>query len=608
MHRTLLLPGILAVTVTFAAAHVNPQAALTLPSKDGAAVAWWRDSMKTCDARLAWWREARFGMFVHWGVYAGLGNEFHGRKGGGYAEHLQRVLKIPISVYRQEVAGAFNPAGFDADAWIRLARDAGMSYFVITAKHHDGFAMWPTRVNTYDVMDATPWHHDPMADLRAACRKYGVKFGFYYSHAFDWGEADAPGNDWDFDNPGGDRLLGGRDWWETRPEFLPRARKYVDEKAIPQLLELVHAYQPDILWFDTPHKLPPSENLRILKAVRDAAPDVIINGRLVRGWGDYDSTADRPAEFAPHDGDWEGIPTTNESYGWNKFDRSHKPASHFIRILAKGVARGGNILMNIGPRGDGRIDPADTAILHGIAAWWKVNGESIRGAGRTPLPVQSWGESTRRGTILYLHVFQWPTDGKLVVGGLRSKVKDARLLASGSTLPVARLNPLDVSISLPGQAPDAADSVIRLQCEMDIDAAATRLLQPSFPSDTLRAFDGELTGGLRFGPGKKTDDYVTAWSAASDAVTWHARLNRPAVYGVSASYDAPAGSEGGTFVVRLGSQHLHGTVAAGTFQTVPLGRVSLEAGEVDIKVLATAIKGGELMRLRALRLEPADSR
>jgi hypothetical protein len=413
-----------------------PPGSFDIPAQDSPAAAWWRDSMETRDQRLAWWREARFGMFVHWGVYSHLGNEYRGRKGGGYAEHIQRVLKIPIPEYRAEVAGNFNPVGFDADAWIRQARDAGMGYFVITAKHHDGFAMWPSQVNRANVMDATPWRHDPMADLRAACRKYSVKFGFYYSHAFDWGEADGPGNDWFFKNPGGDTLLGGRDWWQTTPAFFPRAKRYVDEKSIPQLRELITKYDPDILWFDTPHKLPPSENVRIMQAVRTASPRVVINGRIVRGWGDYGSTADRPAEFSPHEGDWEGIPTTNESYGWSKFDDSHKPPAHFIRLLAKAAARGGNLLMNIGPMGDGRFDPRDTAILSGIGAWWKLNGESIRGTERTPLPVQTWGESTRKGNRLYLHVFQWPADGRLVVGGLKSDVKSTPLLAGAPTRPL----------------------------------------------------------------------------------------------------------------------------------------------------------------------------
>jgi len=560
--------------------------------------------LQTRDERLAWWRDARFGMFVHWGVYSGLGNEFHGRKGGGYAEHIQRVLKIPVAQYREEVAGTFNPSRFDADEWIRRAAQAGMGYFVITAKHHDGFAMWPTKVNTYNIVQATPFRRDPMRELRDACRKYGVKFGFYYSHAFDWGEADAPGNDWDYNNPGGDKLLGGANWWETRPEFLPKARGYVDRKAIPQLRELVAEYQPDILWFDTPHKLPPAENQRILDAVRAMAPGVVVNGRLVRGAGDYESTADRPAEFSPHEGDWEGIPTTNESYGWNKFDRSHKPVSHFIRILAKAVARGGNILMNIGPMGDGTFDPADVAILDGIGAWWKVNGESIRGAGRSPLAVQTWGESTLKGSRLYLHVFDWPADGRLVVGGLKTPVTSAWLLAEGASKrrAVTRLNPLDVSVALPSEAPDRSDAVVVLELGGAVDADVVRLLQPSFTNETLRAFDAQLHGGLRFGPGKRTDDYVLGWSSMSDNVTWRVRLPAITTYEVDANYDAPAASAGGSYTVAFGAQKLSGTVSSGTGQRVRLGRVTLAPGAFDITVTATTIAGAELLRLRGLTL------
>ena len=583
-----------------------------VPAQDSPEAVWWRESMKTHDERLAWWREARFGMFVHWGVYSSLGNEYKGRKGGGYAEHIQRVLKISIPEYRTEVAGHFNPTNFNADEWIRTAKAAGMGYFVITAKHHDGFAMWPTKVNDYNIMDATPWKHDPMADLRAACKKYGVKFGFYYSHAFDWGNSNAPGNDWDCNNPGGDKLLGGRNWWLTKPEFLPQARKYVDEKAIPQLQELIKLYDPDIFWFDTPHKLPDSENFRIMKAVRAASDHVVINGRIVHGLGDYDSTADRPAEFSPHDGDWEGIPTTNESYGWNKFDDSHKSVAHFIRLLAKAVSRGGNTLMNIGPMGDGRIDPKDLAILQGIAAWWRVNGESIRGCGRTPLPVQTWGESTRKGSTLYLHVFNWPANGQLVVGGLKANISKAELLVadaggnpSRSALKISRLNPLDFSIAIPLTAPEQADSVVALQCDGDLQTNAKRLLQPEFSSETLRAFDGELHGnGLKFGSGKKSDDYAQNWTKTDEFVSWPVRLNRAVTYEVAINYTASAGSAGGEFAVSLGSQTLTGMVKAGTNQIVSLGHVTEPAGDFEIRVAATKINGGELLQLRNLELKP----
>jgi alpha-L-fucosidase len=587
--------------------NVSAAESFSAPDKDTPELDWWRRSMETRDQRIAWWREARFGMFVHWGVYSSLGNEYHGRKGGGYAEHIQRVLKIPIPEYRREVAGAFNPTNFNADEWIRTAKEAGMGYFVITSKHHDGFAMWPTKVNDYNVMDATPWHHDPMADLRAACRKYGVKFGFYYSHAFDWGNENAPGNDWDYRNPGGDKLIGGRNWWETTPEFLSKARKYVDEKSIPQLQELVRLYDPDIFWFDTPSKLPDSENYRILKAVRAASSRVVINGRIVRGLGDYDSTADRPAEFSPHDGDWEGIPTTNESYGWNRFDSSQKPPAHFIQLMAKAVARGGNLLMNVGPMGDGQMDPKDVAILRGIGAWWKANGDSIRGCDRTPLPVQAWGESTRHGNTLYLHIFDWPADGQLIVGGLKSDVKQARLLADSRHAPlkISRVSPLDLRITVPSAAPDAADSVVELQCAGEIVTDSSRLLQPVFGNETLRVFDAQLNGkGLRFGPGKTRDAHVIGWTERNQFISWPVRLERGGTFEVSAIYDAETNSAGNTFALAVGEQRLAGTIAPGLIRTAALGRLALAAGSNEIRIMPLDLKGGELMQLRALELRP----
>jgi alpha-L-fucosidase len=606
----LLSVCVLSIGLGSGVANLPGAESFNVPLSDSPEAAWWRESMKTRDERLTWWREARFGMFVHWGVYSSLGNEYQGRKGGGYAEHIQRVLKIPIPEYRRNVAGIFNPTNFNADEWIRTAKAAGMGYFVITSKHHDGFAMWPTKVNDYNVMDATPWHHDPMADLRAACKKYGVKFGFYYSHAFDWGNENAPGNDWDYQNPGGDKLIGGRNWWLTMPEFLPKARKYVDEKSIPQLQELVRLYDPDIFWFDTPSKLPDSENVRIMKAVRAASARVVINGRIVRGWGDYASTADRPAEFPPHDGDWEGIPTTNESYGWNQFDDSHKSPAHFIQLLAKAAARGGNILMNVGPMGDGRMDPKDVVILKRLADWWIVNGESIRGTTRTPLPVQAWGESTRKGNTLYLHVFNWPANGELVGGGLKSNVKRARLLAERTiqqppALKAGRENSLDVKISgLPAIPPGEGDFVIVLECDGAIQTDTGRLLQPGFANDTLRVFDADLHGsGLKFGPGKVRDAHVTGWTKADDYIAWPVRLNRDAMFEVLVTYDAEPDSAGNTFELMAGRQKLQGTVAAGLIRTNALGRISLTSGSGELRISPVALKQGELMQLRTVELK-----
>jgi len=580
-------------------------------------------SREEIDARLGWWREARFGMFVHWGIYSGLSGSWNGRKYGGYGEHIQRMAKIPIPVYHNEVAGKFNPAEFNADEWIKLAKEAGMGYFVITAKHHDGFAMYDSKVSNATIVKMTPFKRDPMKELKAACQKHGIKFGFYYSHAFDWGEENGPGNDWDFKNPGGDKLLHGSDWWKTYPEFLPKARKYVDEKAIPQIQELIANYDPDIMWFDTPHKLPPEENLRILAAVRKAKPSMVVNGRLIYGKGDYLSTCDKPAEFPPQAGDWEGIPTTNESYGYNANDRSHKPVSHFVQLLAKSAARGGNELMNIGPMGNGKIDEADINILRGIGKWWGVNGESIKGTTRTPLATQAWGESTRKGKRIYLHVFQWPADGKLIVGGLKTEVVKAWLLADpNKPLNLSRKG-MDLTITVPTAAPDKADSVVAIECTAAPEGDPLRLLSTSVP-DILHVFDGQLRGGLKYGSGTKTDDVVMNWTKSDAAVLWPVRLNQETSFEVFINYEAPASSKaekvvvgdagkktsravsgaGGTCVVKIAGQELVHEIKQGKTIEQSLGKITLKPGRHELRVEGVKITGEELIRLRKIILKP----
>jgi alpha-L-fucosidase len=579
--------------------------------QDRADMAWWRDSMATRDVRLAWWREARFGMFIHWGVYSLPAGVWEGKPVTGYAEHIQRIRKIPIATYREQVAGRFNPVLFNADAWAAAARRAGMGYMIITAKHHDGFAMYDSQVSDYNIIKATPFGktgRDPMRELKDACARAGLRFGFYYSHAFDWGEADGPGNDWDYENPGGDRLLHGANWWESAPELLPRIRRYVDRKSIPQVRELIRKYDPDIMWFDTPHKLPVEENLRIIRAAREAKPSLVINGRAVQPipggpaarFGDYMSTADRPAELPAQDGDWEAIPTTNESYGHHQADLSHKPAAHFIRLLANAAARGGNLLLNIGPTGDGRIDPKDMAILDAIGRWMAVNGESIRGTERTPLPIQAWGHSTRKGNRLYLHVFDWPRDGRLYVAGLRS---DAR-----APYPVSRVNRDDVELRVPASPPDPVDAVIPLDIRGKIETNPARYVPATAPT-TLHVFHGTLVGsGIRYGDGKRLRDSTLGWSDAASGVDWLVRVTQPAKYRVGVTYATAAKADAGAFEIRFGSAALKGSVQptdrADAFQTVDVGEIELQPGEFTIAIRPVSIGGAELMRLRTIELTP----
>jgi alpha-L-fucosidase len=577
---------------------------------------WWTESMKNHDQRIAWWRDAQFGCFIHWGVYSTPGGEWNGKPFKGYAEHLMRIQKIPRAEYVSRVVSVFNPVKFDADAWVKLIKAAGMKYLIITAKHHDGFAMYPSSVTPYNIREATPFKRDPMRELADACRRNGIRFGFYYSHAFDWEHPDAPGNDWDYSNPGGDKgLHGGTQWFDLHPELLPKAQRYVDQKAIPQILELLKNYKPDILWFDTPSKLPLSENIRILKAVRAADPNVVINGRLARGrgysFGDYKNTGDRAAEIVPTEGDWETIPTTNESYGYHKHDNSHKPVAHFIQLMAKAAARGGNVLMNIGPTGEGLIDAKDETILRGIGKWLETNGDSIYGTERTSLPVQPWGESVRKGNKIYLHVFDWPRDGRLIVGGLKNEIGAAYLLADSRRRPlrVRRFNDSDHTIRLPSTATDTADSVVVLEVQGEIQSNPVRLLATRNQPNVLRTFDGELHGsGLRYGDGKAARAYLMEWRDPKEWVGWQVRTNEATEYEVSLKYTTASSENRGSYSVSIGQQTLQAvvvpTASEPTAATVTLGRVKLGPGKYEVAVKPVEIKGGELMRLFNVILTP----
>jgi hypothetical protein len=566
------------------------------------------------EARLAWWREAKFGMFIHWGVYSALAGEWKGVPVKGYSEHIMRLAKIPRQTYLDEVVRPFNPTAFNADEWVRKAKETGMQYIIITAMHHDGVAMFDSKVDDYNVMATSKFGRDPLKELKAACDRQGIKLGFYYSHAIDWSLSGDPR----YPEPNG-------------PE---RRKACVERKALPQILELLRNYHPALLWGDTPHLNPKELNEQILQAIRKEDQGVIINGRLAGAdQGDYLTTTDRPAEFPLMNGafekDWEGIPTTNESYGYHRDDKSHKPPSHFIRLLAKAAARGGNLLMNIGPMGDGKFAPEDVLILDAIGKWWSVNGASIRGTERTPLAPQMWGESTFKGNSLYLHVFQWPSDGHLLVGGLKGEVRRIVLMTDQKhELPFERKGQ-DLEISVPKECPDSSDSVILVECKARPEDDPSLLLQTTM-TNTLSVFFGELLGKLPgkdnwgLGKGQSISSHVKGWSRKECAVRWNCRIASPGSFLVTLNYDAPADGAttlkdtiggtvqstnketfGGTFIVRINKEEFKSEVRErGIGISIPLGRVTLMQGPVTVEVSTDSITGKELMRLKGVTLVP----
>jgi hypothetical protein len=339
---------------------------------------------------------------------------------------------------------------------------------------------------------------------------------------------------------------------------------------------------------------------------------VVINGRAARtqdvNLGDYLDTADRPAELRPTAGDWEAIPTTNESYGFNALDHSHKSVEHFVRLIAKAAAKGGNILLNIGPRGDGTIDAPDAAILAGVGEWMTVNGESIRGTTRTPLDRQAWGDSTVKGERLYLHVFDWPNGRALRLGGLLSPPRRAYLLATKAPVAIRRVGPADYDLAVPPQAPDSADSVIVVETDGAVRGEAGRLIETRGGDNQLLAFDAQADGtGFSYGDGKTARYYVTGVERPGNRLVWRARATESAPVKVRLRYSMPNAAPGARVVLRYGAATLSAPLVPTTtdrdLREADLGALVLATGE--LAPLSLTVEGAATpVNIFELRLQP----
>lgn len=397
------------------------------------------------DARMKWWREARFGMFVHWGIYSQLGR----------GEWVQFNEKIPVKEY-EKLATTFNPKKFNAEEWVRLAEQAGMKYIVITAKHHDGFSMFRTKVSPFNVVDATPFKRDPMAELAVACRKHGIKLCFYYSHVREWR------------HPLAQSFEGGHNYgnsWDYPDESRKDLSRFVDEFAKPQLKELLTQYGPiGLIWFDTPSFLKDEKAQECADLVHSLQPDCLVNSRvgLQADW-DYVSTGDCEVPPADLGKDWEAPMTGCDSWGYDSDPNNHyKTPGEVIRILVKCASMGGNLLLNVGPTGEGAIPPQAAEQLKAVGKWMKINGESIYGTQASPFKRLSWGQCTQKPGKLYLHVFDWPQK-EVLVPGLKSKVEKAYLLSDSKQKPLPVSQTEDgATVKLQPLAPDKLGSVVVL--------------------------------------------------------------------------------------------------------------------------------------------------
>jgi alpha-L-fucosidase len=397
--------------------------------------------------RLQWWTDAKFGLFIHWGVYSVPAGTYNNKKIDGIGEWIMYNGEIPSATYK-DFAKSFNPVKYDPKAWVKMAKDAGMKYIVITSKHHDGFGLFDSKVTDWDVVDATPYGKDLLKPLVTAAREEGMKIGFYYSQAQDW------------NHPGGGAY---KPKWDSAQNG--SFDTYLDNIAVPQVKEILSNYgELDILWWDTPVEMTKERADKFLPLIAEH-PRLITNNRL---GGGYDGDSETPEQTIPATGfpgkNWEVCMTMNDTWGYKSYDDNWKSGKDLILKLSEIVSKGGNFLLNVGPNSLGEIPQASIDRLKQMGEWMKINSEAIYGTKASPFPYLPWGRATLKDQKLYLHVTEWPSDGLLKLP-LMNKAGKACLLADPQTSLNVVQKDQHIEISLPAEAPDSIVSIVVLEFE-----------------------------------------------------------------------------------------------------------------------------------------------
>ncbi|HWA82222.1 MAG TPA: alpha-L-fucosidase, partial [Fimbriimonadaceae bacterium] len=419
-----------------------------------------RETKAQKDKRMKWWREARLGMFIHWGLYSIPAGTWDGKT--NYAEWIREEAHIPVGEY-EKLKYQFNPVKFNADAWVKMARDAGMKYIVITTKHHDGFNLFDSPLTDWNV-GHTPFKRDIMAEMARACKKYGIKMCWYHS-IMDWHHPD---------------YLPRRSWEAaTRPADGANFRKFVKYLRDEVSWLLTHYGPIGVMWFDGEWESTwnAKDGDALYALCRKLQPNVIVNNRVTVGRagvedansmqaGDFTT----PEQYIPPTGlgdvDWETCMTMNDHWGYNSHDKNWKSSKTLIQNIVDIASKGGNYLLNIGPRSDGTFPPEAVQRLHDIGKWMDVNGDAIYATKASVFEKLPWGRSTTKAmgnrTMLYLQVFDWPKDGRLVVPGIGNTPIYAHFMGRRQMQKVGRVGP-DLVIQVPAKAPNSICTVVALE-------------------------------------------------------------------------------------------------------------------------------------------------
>lgn len=495
----------------------------------------WGDAKVSIDAlkegRGKLFDESNFGMFIHWGLFSDLGGKWKDKTYYGIGEWLMspRVAGIPPEEYKQ-VAGQFNPIDFDAKAIAKLAKDAGMKYIIITSKHHEGFAMFDSAVDDFNIVDATPFNRDPMKELSEACREIGLGFGFYYSHNQDW------------TTPGGTRGP------SVNEDGSPATfEEYFYKKCKPQVREICTNYGTiDFIWFDTPGTMKKELVVEMEEMVRELQPNAMLCSRIGHGLGDYVSLGDMEVPPLNHEGLWETCDTNNDSWSYAWYDNNFKGPKEILHRLISTVGRGGTYLFNIGPDGNGNVPEIGAQFLRETGEWIEKYPQVVYGAGSSPWGhALSWGDVTTKDNSLFLSVFDWPQDGKLYVPGLESNIVSAEILTGDTTQKIDFEKQNDWTIfKVPYKPADAKVSVIEVKLDVLASEAmvnGTHGIYPNIKTEILTDFanvSGAEKKSIRwmekFGEWKKTTQ-VSKWTKEGKA-EFKLNVLKPGYYYLDLNY------------------------------------------------------------------------
>ena len=550
------------------------------------------------DARMAWWRDARFGLFIHWGVYSVPAGTHNGEQIENIGEWIMHYGKIPVSEY-QQYAKEFNPVDYDPEAWVLMAKDAGMKYIVITAKHHDGFALFETAASDWNIVEATPYGKDLLKPLAEAARKHDIKLGFYYSQAQDW--VHPGGSFWD-----------GYGWDPAQNGSMD---EYLRDIAVPQVKELFTNYgEISILWWDTPIDMTPAR-AAMFDGLVELQPGIIVNNRLLYG---HDGDLRTPEQNVPPTGldyDWEACMTMNTTWGYKSYDDDWKSSGQLIRNLVDSASKGGNYLLNVGPMANGEIPQASIERLKDVGEWMRVNSSSIYGTTASPFIRLTWGRATKKeypnATELYLHVFDWPEDGLLRVDGLRSDVSGAYFMADFQQQIQVDKTQEGVVLYLPEQPLDEIDTVIVLKINGKLEVERILPSQNEEGALVLSMDDANIHnpgygGRLELSQDDNFASYLDGWTDYNSHVDWLVRIDNPGTFEVYAEVVAEQST--GFLLMANDVQKpliVKSTGGLQTFQTQYIGQLTLPKGESAIRINPQMSLWNPIM-LRSVTLKPME--